>query len=122
MGRHAVGGILAVVGAVACGAASDGRPVGAADLERGREVFGANCAACHGESARGTTAGPPLVHEVYVPSHHSDAAFHRAVRAGSPQHHWEFGAMAPVPGLSDQDIVDVTAYVRDLQRAAGIIE
>ncbi len=28
--------------------------------------------------------------------------------------------MPPIPNLSDQDVADVTRYVRDLQEAAGI--
>ena len=30
------------------------------DTARGREVFGANCVACHGQDGQGTVAAPPL--------------------------------------------------------------
>ena len=60
------------------------------------------------------------MHIVYEPSHHPDGAFRSAVREGAPPHHWEFGPMPPVPGISDAEIEAVIAYVRQLQREAGI--
>lgn len=116
-------GLLAVVTA-ACGDRGQGAdPVGAAvDPLRGEQLFAANCAACHGEGATGTAAGPPLLHEIYEPGHHSDEAFQVAVSRGSPQHHWTFGPMPAIPGLDRQEVADITAYVRGLQREAGIIE
>lgn len=110
---------LVLAGAIAaCGAA--GSTAGPGDEVRGEAVYSASCIACHGPEAAGGATGPPLVDDVYRPGHHADGAFLVAVRAGVPQHHWDFGRMPAVPGLSDQDIADVTAYVRALQRAAGI--
>ncbi len=57
---------------------------------------------------------------IYRPGHHADGAFLVAVRAGVRQHHWDFGPMPSVAGLSDQDVADITAHVRRLQEAAGI--
>jgi mono/diheme cytochrome c family protein len=93
-----------------------------ADPARGQELFQNNCAACHGEMADGTSSGPPLVHEVYEPGHHSDESFQIAVAQGTPQHHWDYGPMPPVGGLDRQDVADITAWIRDLQREAGIID
>jgi mono/diheme cytochrome c family protein len=90
------------------------------DADRGAVAFANNCAVCHGEAAQGTTQGPPLVHEVYEPSHHADVTFLLAVQRGVQQHHWDFGPMPPVPGVSEQDVADIVVYVRELQRAAGI--
>lgn len=110
-----------VFGAAGCGGDSlVSSPAQEADAERGRQVFEASCMSCHGEGARGTATGPPLVDRIYEPSHHGDAAFVLAVRNGSPAHHWNFGDMPPVPGVDDRQIADVTAYVRKLQVAAGI--
>jgi len=92
------------------------------DLARGEQLFDNNCAVCHGAQGTGTTVGPPLVHVVYEPGHHSDEAFRRAVAEGSPQHHWDYGDMPAVPGLSDAEVEDIIAYVRELQREAGIID
>jgi hypothetical protein len=38
----------------------------------------------------------------------------------SRAHHWKFGDMAPVPGLTPDDVAQITAYVRLEQRKAGI--
>ncbi|MFW6202389.1 MAG: c-type cytochrome [Gemmatimonadota bacterium] len=91
-----------------------------AELRAGESLFEAHCGRCHGEAALGTDAGPPLVHPVYEPSHHGDAAFLLAVERGVRPHHWRFGPMPPVPGVSRDDVAEITAYVRWLQREAGI--
>lgn len=87
---------------------------------QGAELFTANCAECHGPTAGGTSQGPPLVHKIYEPGHHADFSFVRAVQQGSVQHHWQFGDMEPVPGLSPDDLNKVICYVRELQYANGI--
>ena len=88
----------------------------------GGELFAANCAACHGGRAEGTDAGPPLVHRLYVPGHHSDAAFQSAVKNGVFAHHWDFGDMPAVAGVSEEEVAAIVGYVRGLQREAGLIE
>ncbi len=86
----------------------------------GAAIFESKCAKCHGPEAQGTDQGPPLVHKIYEPGHHADVAFYLAVRRGVPAHHWPFGNMPPIEGVSDEDIEQIVAYVRGLQRAAGI--
>jgi mono/diheme cytochrome c family protein len=108
--------------AVACASNRGTTTSATADAARGEELFAGNCAACHGPAAMGTTTGPPLVHEFYVPSHHADAAFQLAVRNGVQPHHWSFGAMPPIPSLDAGDVADIIAHVRQLQREAGLIE
>jgi mono/diheme cytochrome c family protein len=90
-------------------------------LFAGSALFAARCAKCHGLHAVGTDSGPPLLHEVYRASHHGDAAFALAVLNGVRAHHWRFGDMPPQPGLTGQDVRDVTAYVRWLQAARQAI-
>jgi mono/diheme cytochrome c family protein len=107
---------------VACGGNSGDSVGSGIDVARGEQLFDANCAACHGPRAMGSVSGPPLVHEIYEPGHHSDEAFQIAVAQGSPQHHWTFGPMPAIPGLDRDEVADITAYVRELQREAGIIE
>jgi mono/diheme cytochrome c family protein len=87
---------------------------------RGADLFDAHCASCHGTGALGSDQGPPLIHRIYEPSHHSDLAFYRAVALGVHQHHWEFGAMPPVAGVSGEDAAHIIAWIRREQRAAGI--
>jgi len=86
----------------------------------GEEVFAASCAQCHGEAADGTDQGPPLVDNIYRSSHHADGAISLAVSRGVPQHHWNFGPMLAVDGLSETDVTNVIAYIRKLQADAGI--
>jgi mono/diheme cytochrome c family protein len=74
------------------------------------------CAECHGEWADGTDKGPPLIHGYYVPSHHSDESFRRAILQGSKMHHWKFGDMAPVPGATMTDATNITKFIRWLQQ------
>lgn len=111
--------VVAVI-ALACGGTDGGDASSAPDPGRGEELFQANCAVCHGPTAEGTASGPPLVHEIYEPGHHSDEAFRRAVAEGSPAHHWDFGDMPPIPGLDHGQVDDIIAWVREQQRAAGI--
>ena len=88
----------------------------------GERAFNARCALCHGAGAAGTGIGPPLVHPVYEPGHHQDFAFRNAVRNGVTAHHWQFGNMPPLPGVSDAEIDNIICYVRELQRAQGIFK
>jgi len=86
----------------------------------GKALFDGNCAACHGANAAGSDQGPPLVHRIYEPGHHGDMAFVLAARQGVRAHHWHFGNMPAVEGVTDEDVAKITAYVRALQRANGI--
>lgn len=105
-----------------CAGPTDGDPLEGGSAARGRELFADTCAQCHGTDLGGTDQGPPLLHEYYVPSHHSDQAFLVAVQRGVQPHHWGFGPMPPVPALSATDVADIVAYVRRQQREAGLIE
>lgn len=87
----------------------------------GEIAFTENCAACHGTNAAGLDGvAPPLIHIIYEPSHHGDQAFYLAAKNGVRGHHWPFGNMPPVDGITDQKIADITYYIRELQRANGI--
>lgn len=89
-------------------------------LERGEAAFEMHCSACHGTRALGTDRGPALIHIVYEPAHHGDLSFVLAVERGVRAHHWGFGDMPPVPGLARPLVEEIVAYVRYLQRQAGI--
>jgi mono/diheme cytochrome c family protein len=86
----------------------------------GKQLFLTNCAACHGVDLMGTETGPPFLHVYYAPNHHSDEAFQQAVAFGVIPHHWDFGPMDPVPGLTREDVAKIVAFVRSEQQAAGI--
>ena len=85
----------------------------------GSDLFAASCAECHGADLRGTDAGPPLLSFLYEPNHHGAGAFRIAVMAGVPQHHWDFGSMPPIEGLTDADVEAIVAFVREQQRIEG---
>ena len=119
-------GLLLVAGCAAPADDADGavNPVlaGTGEVAAGGELFAANCAQCHGADANGSNQGPSFLNDIYVPSHHADGAFLLAVRNGVQPHHWDFGPMPPRPGLSDQDVADIVAWVRQMQREDGLIE
>lgn len=88
----------------------------------GQASFAANCAACHGPNAGGIEgAGPPLIHKIYEPGHHADISFFYAATRGVKSHHWPFGDMAPVAGVTEDDILSIIAFVRRVQRENGIL-
>ena len=87
----------------------------------GKRAFEAKCMACHGINAAGQVeVAPPLVHKIYEPSHHGDESFQRAASLGVRAHHWSFGDMPAVEGLTRGDVTMIVAYIRELQRTNGI--
>jgi len=90
------------------------------DLQAGEAKFNANCSVCHGQQGTGTAQGPPLVHKIYEPNHHGDPAFQRAAASGVRAHHWEFGNMPKIDGVTPADVDQIIQYVRWLQKQAGI--
>ena len=108
------------VGLAAC-ASDDTEPADASAslLDRGAEVYAESCASCHGADLRGTDKGPSMLSIVYEPNHHTDDSFRSAIANGAPQHHWPFGDMEPVEGLSADDVEAVIAFVRAEQERQG---
>lgn len=87
----------------------------------GETAFNAKCAECHGETGAGRNGmAPPLIHKIYEPGHHGDQSFLIATQIGVRAHHWPFGDMPPVDGLTVSDVANIVAYIRALQRANGI--
>lgn len=104
--------------AAACGTSpADTAPAGSSGA--GAELYQSNCASCHGADLGGTSKGPSHLSIVYEPNHHGDEAFRSAIVNGAAQHHWNFGDMAPIPGLDDEAIDDIIAYVRAEQERLG---
>lgn len=123
--RPQIGVWLLVLGLlVACDSSQPKQAVGGGpvptEFQVGETKFNANCAACHGNQAAGTDHGPPLVHKIYEPNHHGDPAFQRAAANGVKAHHWEFGNMPKIEGVTSEDVDQIVKYVRWLQRQAGI--
>lgn len=79
----------------------------AADINKGRQLFAANCAICHGQSGRSVMPGAPNFDRgegLLRP----DFTLLAAIRSGK-------NAMPAFQGiLADRDILDVIAYLRTL--------
>ena len=90
------------------------------EFQKGEAAFNSNCARCHGGSGRGTDQGPTFLSRIYHPNHHGDQAFYRAALQGVRAHHWKFGNMPPVEGMTKDLMVEIISYIRWLQREAGI--
>ncbi len=95
-------------------------PEFSAIAKQGEANFNENCAACHGINVAGTENGPTLIHTLYRVGHHPDGAFVSAARSGVIAHHWQFGNMPPVEGITDETLGPILVYLREIQRANGI--
>jgi mono/diheme cytochrome c family protein len=111
---------VAVLGIAACG--DDGGSVSSGDGGdgRGEALYQESCAECHGADLRGTDRGPSHLSVVYAPDHHPDSSFRAAVASGAIAHHWAFGDMPPVPGLTDDEVDAIIAFVREQQERHGL--
>ena len=89
-------------------------------LIKGETLYNAHCARCHGLGARGTAQGPSFLDKIYEPNHHADAAFYRAPELGVRAHHWNFGDMPKIPGVSREDLTQIISYIRWLQKEARV--
>ena len=89
-------------------------------LNLGKINYESLCASCHGKTAGGTDKGPTFISRIYHPGHHGDGAFYIATKRGARAHHWPFGNMKPIPGITDQQIASIVAYVRAVQKANGL--
>jgi len=115
---------LAMAVFVACSAEGTSQtrdtPVGPFEGTTGAELYAQACAACHGEDMHGTDQGPPFIDRIYEPGHHPDVAFLAAAMMGVRSHHWDFGNMSPIEGITEEQVLAIVEHVRSEQRAAGI--
>lgn len=89
-------------------------------LNLGKMNYDGYCSECHGINTAGTDKGPTFLHRVYHPGHHGDGAFMLAPKQGAKAHHWKFGDMKPVDGVTDEQLSSILDYVRAVQKANGI--
>ena len=85
-------------------------------LGKGQLLYEKYCSSCHSIDLTGSDKGPPLLHPFYKPSHHGDKAFYRAALQGARQHHWEFGDMPPVEGMTAGKMDKIVPYLRYYQQ------
>lgn len=95
-------------------------PAGPFDGKTGAELYAQACATCHGADLRGTDQGPPFLDRIYEPGHHPDVAFVAAALMGVRSHHWDFGNMPRIEGITEEQVEAIAAFVREEQRTAGI--
>lgn len=89
-------------------------------LNLGKLNYEAKCAECHGKNIAGSKKGPTFLHRVYHPGHHGDGSFFASVRRGAQAHHWPFGNMPAVKGITDAQVKSIILYVRAMQQANGL--
>lgn len=100
-----------------CAATSIGAP---ATLSAYREIPHAQaCASCHGDDFLSSEQGPSFLDRTYEPGH-PDQAFLAAAMAGVRAHHWDFGNMPRIEGITEEQVLAIVEYVREQQRAVGI--
>ena len=87
----------------------------------GRVLVNTQCAECHGEDGTGySRKGPPLLHPMYREEVFPDHHFKRVIREGRRQRAWQFGPMPAQPQLSDEDINNILAFVREVHNETGV--
>jgi len=91
-----------------------------AEYAKGEALYNTHCARCHGPKAAGTDHGPTFISRIYEPNHHGDPAFQLAAMNGVRAHHWNFGDMPKIEGVTPQEVDEIIRYVRWLQRQTGI--
>lgn len=87
---------------------------------KGQVLYDMHCSSCHGQDLTGTEKGPPLLHPFYKPSHHGDAAFYKAALKGARAHHWDFGDMQPVQGMTKKKMDSILPYIRFYQQKKNL--
>jgi cytochrome c oxidase cbb3-type subunit 3 len=83
-----------------------GPPPDTAAAKKGEPLFKQNCAACHGETARGAQ-GPNLVRSVVVLHDEKEKEIGPVIQNGRPQ-----AGMPPFPQLSPDDIHNISEYIK----------
>ena len=90
------------------------------NISQGKAEYQKACVECHGAGLLGSEKGPSLLDSTYKDSHHADLSFYYAVKSGVRQHHWRFGDMPKIAGLSPERVSDIIAYVRHKQKLSNI--
>jgi cytochrome c oxidase cbb3-type subunit III len=107
-GRPAQPGESGVSAAAIAGSKQD--PVA---VDRGGKAFAANCAGCHGASAKGGPGAPDLVRSLLVLDDEKGILIAPVIREGRPD------KGMPKLNLSEQQIADIVAWLHVQTYAAG---
>ncbi len=85
------------------------------DIARGEEVYNGTCIACHGENGKGAVPGAPNFTKSDGVLSQADSVLidHMVNGFQSDGALLEMPALGGNPDLSEQDMADVLAYIRD---------
>jgi cytochrome c5 len=75
----------------------------------GQDVFAISCALCHGPAGEGTSIAPDPLNDADLLAELTDEDLATVIRMGVG------GKMPPSPNLSDQDVLDLVAFLRSWQ-------
>jgi mono/diheme cytochrome c family protein len=81
-------------------------------VERGGQLFAANCGGCHGLTAKGTTRGPDLIRSVLVLDDEKGILISPVIRNGRPD------KGMPKLNLTEPQITDIVAWIHAQTYAA----
>lgn len=122
MALLAIGALAAVV-AVGCGGGAKESAAPKGDAVKGKVVFESTCVSCHGDNAKGLPgSGKNLVTKSEWMQKQNDDALVAFVKTGRPTSDPENTTKVDMPpkggnpALTDDDIVNVIAYIRSLQK------
>lgn len=112
MRNHRVVGMLAALGLAAAAPAFAGHT--AADVQHGQTIFNETCVACHGANGKGVVPGTPDMTKAHGVLSLPESLLEQRVEngfqsSGSPM---AMPARGGNPSLTDQDVKDVLAYMR----------
>ena len=119
--------VVSALALTACGGgaatqAASAPPIPAGDATRGKTIFEGTCAACHGQDAKGVPGlGKDLTTSEFAIGK-ADAELVAFIKTGRPTSDPlnTTGVEMPPKGgntaLTDQDLADVVAYVRTLEK------
>jgi len=81
-------------------------PMAAENVQRGEKLFGANCAFCHGPTAKGSATGPSLIDSSLVRHDNEGDLIGKVLREGRSDK-----GMPQFAGLSGTQVSDIVAYL-----------
>lgn len=110
---------VATIFLIGCSGGGSGDVGSQSGVEAGAALYKPSCGSCNGDDLRDTDRGPSQLSHVYAPDRHPDAAYGSAIEQGATAHHWHFGDMPPVKGISHSEVDAIIDYIRQQQQEHG---
>jgi len=95
------------------GAGGDYKEYSPETLESGKKIYTANCAFCHGGSAKGGESGPDLLRSVIILHDENGESLGAFIHVGRPE------KGMPKFNLPEDQVKDIAAFLHDRVRAAA---